>query len=158
MTYATIPEDCIDSVTSQDGDRVLVERLATPRLAPKVTLNVNWHSQQQQHSTSDTHVPSTWKHGVKREDQAGAQDVTDHYIEADLQETGAYLFQHGCGRSTQYACTLERRTQKPLTKSKWVRTTFVFVTTWRRRRRRRWCLARNPAKPSSTWAPSNLLS
>ena len=86
MTNGTIPGDCIDRVTSQDGDRVLFERLETPRPAQKVKLKMNWHSQQQQqkHSTSDTHVPSSWKQGVKREDQAGAQDVTDHSIEADL--------------------------------------------------------------------------
>ena len=38
----------IDRVTAQDGDRVLFERLATPRPAPKVTLKRNWQSQQQQ--------------------------------------------------------------------------------------------------------------
>ena len=37
-TYATVPGDCIDRVTSQNGDRVIYERLATPRPAPKVTL------------------------------------------------------------------------------------------------------------------------
>ena len=62
MTYATIPGDCIDRVTSQDGDRIVFERLETPRPAPEVTLKMNGHSQQQhQHSTSDTHVPSLWK-------------------------------------------------------------------------------------------------
>ena len=84
MTYATIPGDCIDRVTSQDGDRVLFERLETPRPAPKVTLKKNWHGQQQQHSTSDTHVPSLWKQGTKREDETGAQDVSDHSTEADV--------------------------------------------------------------------------
>ena len=83
MTYATIPGDCIDRVTSQNGDRVLLERLVTPRPAPKVTLKKNWQSQQQQHSTSGTDVPSSWKREAKREDQAGAQDVTDHSTEAD---------------------------------------------------------------------------
>ena len=29
MAYATIPGDCIDRVTAQNGDRVLFERLAT---------------------------------------------------------------------------------------------------------------------------------
>ena len=37
-------------MTSQNGERVLFERLETPRLVPKVTLKENWHSQQQQHS------------------------------------------------------------------------------------------------------------
>ena len=53
-------------------------------MAPKVTLKKNWQSQQQQHSTSRTDVPSPWKLGTKREDQVGAQDVTDHSTEADL--------------------------------------------------------------------------
>ena len=45
MTYATIPGDCIDCVTSQNGDRVLFERLETPRPTPEVTLRQNWQSQ-----------------------------------------------------------------------------------------------------------------
>ena len=79
MTHATIPGDCIDRVTSQDGDRVIFERLETPRPAPKVTLKKNWQSQQQQHSTFNL-----WKLRTQREDRAGAQDVTDHSTEADL--------------------------------------------------------------------------
>ena len=38
ITYATVPGDCIDRVISQNGDRIIFERLATPRQAPKVTL------------------------------------------------------------------------------------------------------------------------
>ena len=45
MTYATIPGDCIDCVTFQNGDRVLFERLETPRPTPEVTLRQNWQSQ-----------------------------------------------------------------------------------------------------------------
>ena len=41
-------------------------------------------AKQQQHSTSDTDVPSLWKQETKREDQAGAQDVKDNSTEADL--------------------------------------------------------------------------
>ena len=37
MTFASIPGDCIDRVTSQNGERVDFERLETPRPAPKVT-------------------------------------------------------------------------------------------------------------------------
>ena len=84
LTYATIPGDCIDRVTSQNGDRVNFKRLETPRPAPKVTLEKNGHSRQQQHSISSTDVPSVWKQETKREDQDGAQDVTDHSTEADL--------------------------------------------------------------------------
>ena len=35
MTYATISGDCIDRVTSQNGDRVNFERLETPRPHPR---------------------------------------------------------------------------------------------------------------------------
>ena len=83
MTYATIPGDCVHRVTSQDGDRVIFERLEIPRPAPKVTLKKNWQSQQQQHSTSDTDVPGLWYQGTKRED-AGAQYFMDHSTEAHL--------------------------------------------------------------------------
>ena len=44
MTYATIPGDCIDRVTSQNGERVDCERLETPRPAPKVTWKKNAQS------------------------------------------------------------------------------------------------------------------
>ena len=71
----------MDRVTSQDGDRVILERLETPR--PKVTLKKNWQSQQK-HSTSNTDVLTLWKQGTKREDHAGDQDVTDHSTDADL--------------------------------------------------------------------------
>ena len=84
MTSATKPGDCIDRVISQDEDRVIFERLVAPRPAPEVTLTKNWQSQQQQHSTSDTDVLSLWKQETQREDQAGAQSVTDHSTEADL--------------------------------------------------------------------------
>ena len=47
MTYVTIAGDCIDRVTAQNGDRVMFERLATPRSAPKVTFKRNWQNQQQ---------------------------------------------------------------------------------------------------------------
>ena len=42
-----VPADCIYRVISQKGDRILFERLSTPRPAPKVTLKAHWHSQQQ---------------------------------------------------------------------------------------------------------------
>ena len=82
MTYATIPGECIDRVTSQNGDRVLFETLETPRPECNVTLKRNWQSQQE-HSTSGTDVLSPWKQVTKREDQDGTQDVTDHSTEAD---------------------------------------------------------------------------
>ena len=44
ITCTTVPGDYIDRVTSQNGDRVIFERLATPRPAPKVTLKSFWWS------------------------------------------------------------------------------------------------------------------
>ena len=38
---------------SQNGDRILIGRLSTPRPAPKVTLNSNWQSQKQQSLCDD---------------------------------------------------------------------------------------------------------
>ena len=48
ITNITVPGDCIDRVTSQNGDRVLFERLATPRPPPKITLKSYWQTRQQQ--------------------------------------------------------------------------------------------------------------
>ena len=48
ITYTTVPGDCIDRVISQNGDRVLFQRLATSRPPPKVTLKSHWQIQQQQ--------------------------------------------------------------------------------------------------------------
>ena len=42
VTNATVPGDCIDRVTSQNGDRVVFERLATPRPAPMVGRTTCW--------------------------------------------------------------------------------------------------------------------
>ena len=81
-------------MTSQDGDRVIFERFETPRPAPKGTLKKNWQSQEEQHSTSNTDVPSLWKQGTKGEDQAGAQDSRSG---PRHKETGAYHLEHGCG-------------------------------------------------------------
>ena len=70
MTYATIPGDCTDRVTFQDGDGVIFERPATPWPAPS---SIPLLTQTYQASGK-----------TRREDQAGAQDVTDHSTEADL--------------------------------------------------------------------------
>ena len=50
-------------VISQNGDRILFERLSTPRPTPRVTLKSTWHSQQQQQSLCDdvsTSTRETW--------------------------------------------------------------------------------------------------
>ena len=77
MTHATIHGDCTDRVTSQNGERVDFERLETPRPVPKVTLKKNWQSQQQQHSSSCTDVPSLVKTMAVKEHWSGAQDSSE---------------------------------------------------------------------------------
>ena len=70
-----VPAECIYKVISQNGDRTLFERLSTPRLAPKVTLNSNWQShQQQQHQQSICDVVSTSTRKLVH-DRTGIRDV-----------------------------------------------------------------------------------
>ena len=89
ITYATVPADCIDRVTSQNGDRVIFERLATPRPAPKVTLKSNWLTQQQQQQqqpqqpTLEEGVTSIWKQRATWEYRAGVRDDTKHATEVE---------------------------------------------------------------------------
>ena len=54
--HCPVPADCINKVISQNGGRRLFERLSTQRPAPKITLKNNWHSQQQQSISEDTHT------------------------------------------------------------------------------------------------------
>ena len=89
MAYATIPGDCIDRVTAQNGDRVIIERLATQRPAPKVTLKRKWQSQQPQQERrpqqpiSNTDVTRLWKQRSTWESQAEVQDDSKHITEVD---------------------------------------------------------------------------
>ena len=79
ITFATVPGDCIDRVTSQNGDRVIFERLATAKPAPKVTLKSNWLTQQQQQQpqqpTLEEGVSSSWKQHATWERRAGVDDT-----------------------------------------------------------------------------------
>ena len=87
MTYFTVPGDCIDRVTAQNGHRLLFDRLATPRPAPKVTLRKNWQSQQQkqqpQQPTPHTDAPGIWKQRATWESKAEVQDDSKHISDAD---------------------------------------------------------------------------
>ena len=70
MTNFTIPGDCIDRAAAQNGDRVLFERLGSPKPAPKVTLKRNWQSQQPQQPISHTDDPVSGnreQHGKARQ-------------------------------------------------------------------------------------------
>ena len=88
VTYATVPGDCIDRVTSQNGHRVIFERLATPRSAPKVTLKSNWRTQQHQQKqpqrpTLEDDVRSIWKQRATWESGAGVRDVPKHATQVE---------------------------------------------------------------------------
>ena len=61
---------------SQNGDRVLFERLATPRPGPKVTLKINWLVQQQQQPIRKEDVKSNSKEVSTWESRAGTRDET----------------------------------------------------------------------------------
>ena len=78
-----VPGDCIYRVISQKGDRVQFERLATPRPAPKVTLQSNWHTQQQQ-LTLKENAASIQETCVTRESQAEVRDDPKNATEMEL--------------------------------------------------------------------------
>ena len=84
ITHDTVPGGCIYRVISQNGDRVLFERFATPRPAPKVTLKSNWlvlKQQQQQPSLKEgvnsiSREVATWESRAgMREDRKNATEV-----------------------------------------------------------------------------------
>ena len=83
-----MPGDRIDRVISQSGDRLIFERLATPRPAPKVTLEGNWLTQQQQQQpqqpTLKEGVNSILKEIATWESNAGVRDGWKNATEVDL--------------------------------------------------------------------------
>ena len=137
-------------------DRVIFERLATPRSAPKVTLKSNWRTQPQQ-PILDKDVTCFWKQRATWESSAGVRDDTKHDGSGTIiQKTGARHFWSGRWCSSQWKrsrhrCILEQRSECSRYSNEWklVRTRFVFEKTLRRRR---WCSAKNPAVPFSKWA------
>ena len=48
IVLSLVPSECIYRVRSQNGYRILLDRLSTPRFVPKVARKSNWQSQQQQ--------------------------------------------------------------------------------------------------------------
>ena len=115
MTHATIHGDCIDRVTSQIGDRVLFERLDTPRPAPKVTLKQNWQSQRAAFHFWHRRT-LLLEAGLKkgRPGWSTRRYGPLHRSQPSPQETGAYHLEHGCGylcrwQRSQHTCTLEER-------------------------------------------------
>ena len=86
ITYTTVPRDCNDRVTSQNGDRVLFERLATPKPPSKVTSKSYWQIQQQQQQQPqqpklEDDTQSVWKQCATLESRAGVRDDAKHATE-----------------------------------------------------------------------------
>ena len=102
---------------SQNGDRVQFERLATPRPAPKVTLQSNWHTQQQQ-LTLNENATSIQETCVTRESQAEVRDDPKNATEMEL---ASRILVRAISKvdveySSQYAgshhrCVLEQRSE-----------------------------------------------
>ena len=93
ITYTTVPGDCIVRVTSQNGDRVIFEKLATPRPAPKVTLKSNWQIQKQQQQqpqqpTLLARVRDDTKHAMEVERASRKLVLASSEAEADIHLTG----------------------------------------------------------------------
>ena len=158
MTYTTIPGDCIDRVTAQNGERGLSERLETPRLAPKVTLNRNWQSQQQQQQpTSDTDVPSLWKQETKSEDQAEEQDLGHTTSDMDMEthlgdkmvSTNAFL---------KNEVVKEELTDSNTKAIERINIGSNKICIREDLAEKRCCLAKNPAKLFSRWVMWNSLN
>ena len=77
-----MPGDCIDRVISKSGDRVIFERLATPR-PPKVALKSNKLTLQPQQPTLEEGVNSCWKQHATWESKAGVRDETKNTTEVE---------------------------------------------------------------------------
>ena len=82
-----MPRDCIDRVTSQSGDRVLFERLATPKPPPTVMLKTYLQIQQQQQQQQpqqpklEDDTQRLWKQRATWESRAVVRDDTKHATE-----------------------------------------------------------------------------
>ena len=83
ITHDTAPGNCIYRVFSQNGDRVLFERLATPMPAPTVTLKSNWFVQQQQLTLKEG-VNSISKEIATWESRAGMRDETKNAAQVEM--------------------------------------------------------------------------
>ena len=84
-SHAIIGADCICKVISQNGDRILFERLSTPRPAPKVTLKSNWQSRQQQQQQQSICDDVTSTRRLVRETSGVAQRMIK-LVQGDLYE------------------------------------------------------------------------
>ena len=128
ITNATVPRDCTDRVISQNWDRVIFERVATPRPAPKVTLKSNWLTKQKQQQQPQQ---PTLEEGVK----AGVRDDTKNATEVEVepfQKWTLVLISLNI-KSSQMHSRITKRMLKNSNEWKLVRTKCVFAKTYLRK-------------------------
>ena len=144
----------------------MFERLSTPRSAPKVTLKCNWRTQQQQQLQPqqpilDKGFTCIWKQRANRESRAGVRDDTKHATEEEQAarklvratsevDVGTHLSETEA--ITDTFSNKKTNIQDIERVKNCFEQNFLFEKTYRRRR---WCSAKNPAKPFSTWVTSN---
>ena len=123
-------------MTSQNGDRVLVERLVTPRPPPKVTLKSFWQIQQQQKQQPqqpklEDDTQSLWKQRATQESRAGVRDDTKHATKRRATRQLVLRTSEATGDAhlTVKKELTDTYTKEPLKESKLVRTKFVFKKT-----------------------------
>ena len=135
----------------------------TPRPASRVTLEKHWHSQQQQqHYTSGTDVPSSLKKEAESEHRAGAQDITDHFTEANLVSRNwgrllliwkrLLLSKRRCSDTFSQAEAVKEETTGKY-RCDWKNQNWFEqnLYSWRLGEGEHGCWAKNRSKPSSRW-------
>ena len=140
MTYATIPGECIDRVTSDGGDGTLFEQLETPRPPRKAMLSKNWQCQQQ-HSTSGPDVPSFWEQRQKSEDYLKFKTVRNTSLKWTKQQaTWSSLFPQWMRFTLMMSTSLRVHFQ--------VRTRIIKLLNELKLVQRRFCLHEDPVMES----------
>ena len=150
----TVPGDCSDRVTSQNGNRVIFERLAIPRPPPTVTLKSYLQTQQQQQQQEDD-TQSVWKQRATWESRAGVRDDTKHATEG--RATRQLVLPTSEAKDDTHHTVKEELTDTNTKDIERIKVGFKKIVFENTLRRRRWCSAKNPAKPFSTWGNVGLI-
>ena len=129
----TIPQDCIDRVTAQSGDRALFERFPTPRPA-----STRWRAAWAAAAPAQlTHRRTKSLETEGKQGRSARRLETRHRSGPGTWKPEAIHFSHECGYSSQWhggqhRCILEKwscetRIQKSLKESKLVHIKIVFA-------------------------------
>ena len=152
MAYATIPRDCIDRVTAENrGSSNFREACNTKSQRPKVkveeelakpataarTAAAAAHFQHRRNKTLETKRPGKTKQNCKTTRETSQKRIK-HL------ETGCNPFL----KLTWILISVAKKSAQNAFLNDEANNQFVFAKIWRRRR---WCLAKNPAKLFSKW-------